>query len=116
MRTNALLFALAVLLGGLGGALGSIVGNAFGRTGLFAGGIAGGLLGAVATAAVARSRGWIPAGRFGRVAVATAFGFLVAAAIAVNTLSSPIGPVASTLLIGVAALLGARGGNVTPGA
>jgi hypothetical protein len=34
-------------------------------------------------------------------------GFLLAAAIAVRTLSSPVGPVLSTLLIGTGALVGA---------
>jgi hypothetical protein len=37
-----------------------------------------------------------------------AAGFSLAAAIAVNTLGSPIGPILSTALVGVGAVLGAR--------
>lgn len=108
MLSRLPLFFTAVIFGGLGGALGSIVGNALGRTGLFAGGIIGGLLGAVATGRVAAGRGWVAPAGWSRVAIGTAFGFLLAAGIAVNTLSSPIGPVLSTVLIGVGAVLGAR--------
>jgi hypothetical protein len=35
-----------------------------------------------------------------------AIGFLLACAVAANTLSSPVGPIMSTLLIGVGAVLG----------
>jgi len=107
-RSSLLLFFTALILGGLGGLLGSIVGNAFGKTGLFAGGIVGGLLAAIATGRVAAGRRWVPATGWGRVAIGTAFGFLLAAGIAVNTLSSPVGPLLSTMLIGIGALIGAR--------
>lgn len=118
MRSKVLLFFTAVSLGGIGGALGSIVGNSLGRTGLFAGGIIGGLLAAIATGRIASGRGWVPPAGWGRVAMGTAFGFLLAAGIAVNTLSSPVGPFLSTMLIGIGALLGARfalrHGGITP--
>lgn len=107
-KTKILLFATAVILGGLGGALGSIVGNAFGKTGLFAGGVIGGLLASVVTARVAASRRWITPSAWGRVATGTGIGFLVAAGITINSLSTPIGPLLSTLLVGVGALAGAR--------
>lgn len=110
MRRFAL-FVLACALGGLGGALGSIVGNAAGRTGLSVGGVVGGLLGGVATAGVARSRRWIAPSQFRPTAIGAMLGFLAAAAVAVNTLSSPVGPVLSTLMVGVGAILGARGGT-----
>jgi hypothetical protein len=42
------------------------------------------------------------------VGLGAALGFIAAATVAVNTLSSPIGPVFSTALIGVGALVGAR--------
>lgn len=108
MRSNILLFGTAVILGGLGGALGSIVGNSFGRNGLFAGGVIGGLLAAIATGRVAAGRRWVAPSAWGRVAIGTAIGFLVAAGIAMRSLSSPVGPVLSTILIGVGALIGAR--------
>ena len=102
-----MLFVTALVLGGLGGLLGSIVGARAGHTGIFVGGVVGGLVAAVATAAVARGRAWIPRDRFWQTAIGTALGFIAAAAIATNTLSSPIGPILSTLLIGIGALLGA---------
>lgn len=102
-----LLFIVCSLLGGLGGALGSMVGHAAGPTGLWVGGVIGGLLGAVAGAVVARHRGWISAPQLPSTALGAALGFLAAALIAVNTLGSPVGPVLSTALIGLGALLGA---------
>jgi len=103
-----LLFVVSCFLGGLGGALGSIVGHAAGQTGLWIGGIVGGVLGSVAGVAVGRWRGWLTAYQFPTAAVGAAIGFLLAAAIAVKTISNPIGPLFSTLLIGAGALLGAR--------
>jgi hypothetical protein len=107
MRGRILLFIVACFLGGLGGALGSIVGNAAGKTGLFVGGVVGGLIGAFVTSLVAKGRGWIRPERVRPTAIGGAVGFLAAAAIATQTLSSPVGPVLSTLLVGVGALLGA---------
>lgn len=102
-----LLFLLSCLLGGLGGALGSIVGHAAGQTGLWVGGTIGGLLGSIAAVAVARARHWILDAQFLPAAFGASIGFLIAAAIAVYTLSSPLGPVVSTTLIGTGALVGA---------
>jgi len=103
---RAALFLVACVLGGLGGAAGSIVGHAFGKAGLWAGGIVGGLLGSMLAARVARWRRWIAPSQTWPTALGAAIGFLLACAIAVNTLSSPIGPIMSTLLIGIGALLG----------
>ena len=108
MRPKVLLFATAMVLGGLGGMLGSIVGNAFGKTGLFVGGVIGGLLAAILTGKIAAALKWVPSSGWRPVAIGAAVGFLAAVAIAVNTLSSPIGPVLSTILVGVGALVGAR--------
>jgi hypothetical protein len=107
MRHRILLFIVACFLGGLGGVLGSIVGNAAGKNGLFAGGVVGGLVGASVSSLVARRRGWIRPERARSTAVGAAIGFLLAALIATQTLGSPIGPVLSTALIGIGALLGA---------
>lgn len=105
--TRIALFITACALSGLGGALGSVLGNAFGTTGLWAGGVIGGQLAALLIARVAVWRGWIAPTQFGPTALCTAIGFLIAAAIAVNTLSSPVGPVLSTTIPGLGALLGA---------
>ena len=105
MKRGAL-FLVACVLGGLGGALGSMVGNAFGKSGLWAGGILGGLLASLLIARIAVWRRWIVQSQLWPTALGAAVGFLVACAVAVNTLSSPIGPVMSTLLIGGGAVLG----------
>ena len=102
-----LLFLVSCLLAGLGGALGSIVGHAAGQTGLWVGGTIGGLLGSIAAAALARARHWIQEAQFYPAALGASIGFVLAAAIAVHTLSNPLGPVLSTTLVGVGALLGA---------
>lgn len=105
---RAALFVTATMLGGLGGFIGSVLGGGFGRGALFAGGFIGGVLIAPVTAWVARWRRWIDASRFWPVAGGSAIGFLAAATVAVNTLSSPVGPVLATTLIGLGALAGAR--------
>jgi hypothetical protein len=102
-----LVFLTAMVLGGLGGAIGSILGNAGGRRMLFIGGFLGGVLAAPLTARIARWRRWIAPERETRTALGAAVGFIAAATIAVNTLSSPVGPVLSTLLVGLGAVLGA---------
>ncbi|MFL5604585.1 MAG: hypothetical protein ACJ77R_14405 [Gemmatimonadaceae bacterium] len=101
------LFITACILGGLGGAVGSMVGHAFGSAGLWLGGVVGGLLASMATARVALWRHWIVRTQLWPTAFGAAIGFLLAAGIAVKTLSSPIGPIVSTLLIGSGALIGA---------
>lgn len=106
------LFVLACVLGGFGGAAGSMVGHAFGKVGLWAGGIVGGLLISIVTARIAVWRHWITPSQVWPTTLGAAVGFLLAAAVAVNTLSSPIGPILSTLLIGSGAVVGSmRGGS-----
>ena len=107
MRDRVLLFAVSCFFGGSGAVLGSILGNAAGRVGLFAGGVVGGLVGASLSSVVARRLGWIRPERLRSTALGATLGFLVAALIATQTLGSPIGPVLSTALIGVGAVLGA---------
>lgn len=110
MRTrNAIaLFFLTTILGGIGGVGGSMLGHAFGQPGLFAGGIIGGLVLTVAAAKLATVFNWVPREAFTRTALGAAVGFLAGAGIAVNTLSSPIGPFFGSLLTGIGAVLGAR--------
>ena len=100
------LFVTASVLGGLGGFLGSVLGNALGA--LFVGGFIGGVLLAPVTGLLAARQGWIDAGRRWHVAVGAAVGFLAAATLAINTLSSPVGPLIATMLSGLGALAGAR--------
>jgi hypothetical protein len=94
------LFILLVLAGGCGAFAGSVVGNAFGKTGLFAGAVVGGASASAAAAFLAASLKWIAVDERVGTACGAVVGFLAAATIAVNTLSSPVGPVSSTLLTG----------------
>ena len=102
------LFVVCCILAGIGGAVGSILGNGFGGKGLWIGGVVRGLVGATAAAIISRAMGWILPSQMRGTAVGAALGFLIAAFIAVNTLSSPVGPVLATALVGVGALIGAR--------
>jgi hypothetical protein len=102
------LFFLACALGGAGGAIGSMAGHGFGKAGLWAGGILGGLLASMLVARIALWRRWILPSQYWPTLLGTAIGFLLACAVAVNTLSSPVGPIVSTLLIGAGAILGGR--------
>jgi Mg/Co/Ni transporter MgtE len=95
-------------VGGLGAALGSIVGHAAGPSGLIVGGLLGGILAVIIVARVAVWRCWISRAQLPLTAVGGIAGFLLAAEVAVNTLSTPVGPVLSASLIGLGALLGAR--------
>ncbi len=101
-------FITMCLLGGIGGFLGSVVGGFFGSRALFIGGFIGGCLIAPVSARLALSRRWIAPSQYWTTALGAALGFIAAAIVAVNTLSSPIGPVLSTALIGVGALVGSR--------
>src|SRR6185503_6823328 len=98
-------------LGGAGGALGSIVGHALGRGGLIVGAVVGGMLFVVAGGFLCERLGWIGRSqRFWTIAGAV-FGFALACFVALSTLSSPVGPILSSVLIGVGALLGAKVGG-----
>ena len=99
-------FIAACFLGGLGGFLGSVVGAFLGQRGLFVGGLLGGVLIAPLTARMALWRRWIDPPRLWPTTVGAAVGFVAAALVAINTLSTPIGPIFSTALIGAGALVG----------
>jgi hypothetical protein len=81
--------------------------HAAGRVGLWIGGVVGGVLGSIAAAALGRARGWIAPAQFWGAAIGGTVGFLLAAFVAAKTLGSPVGPVLSTLLIGLGSLIGA---------
>jgi hypothetical protein len=109
MRSIAV-FATATVFGGLGGLIGSVLGSGLGKDELFIGGYLGGVLMAPVTGFVTKARGWIPRSGYWPVTAGAALGFLAAATLAVNTLSSPIGPLIATTLTGLGALAGARFG------
>jgi fructose-specific phosphotransferase system IIC component len=100
------LFVLLTSAGGAGGVIGSIIGAAAGKRALFIGGFLGGLIAAPAAAYLASRLHWIEPREVKGTALGAALGFLTAATVAVNTLSSPVGPVLSTLLIGAGGLVG----------
>ncbi len=110
-RNGIALFVAATVLGGIGGFAGSVLGSGLGRNALFAGGFIGGVVLAPVTGWLAARRGWIDARQRWAVAAGAAVGFLAAATLAINTLSSPVGPVIATTLTGAGALLGARFGT-----
>jgi len=105
--SRVFLFITATILSGAAALGGSIAGNAFGKTGLWIGGVLGGLVGASISSWLAAKLGWIANSQRARTTIGSAIGFLLAAAIAVNTLSSPVGPITSTLLVGLGAVIGA---------
>lgn len=105
------LFALMSALGGLGGALGSMVGSALGRGGVFIGGFVGGILAVIAAGYTSKACGWCKVHQRRWAIIGGVLGFLLAAMVTLSTLSSPVGPVLSTLLIGTGAVLGARIGK-----
>lgn len=100
------LLVTACVLGGLGGLLGSVAGASFGQRSLLVGGFLGGILIAPLSARVALWRHWIDRPQYWPTTIGTALGFAAAALVAVNTLSSPIGPIVSTTLTGIGALIG----------
>jgi hypothetical protein len=99
---------MTCFIGGAGGVVGSILGAYFGRLGLFAGGLIGGVVFAPMSAKFAMYRGWIEPRQYMPTAGGAAIGFLAAALVAMNTLSSPVGPVVSTSLIGLGAIAGSK--------
>ena len=103
-----LVFVTMCILPGIGAVGGSILGNAFGKTGLFIGAVLGGLIGVTAATRIALWRNWITRDRGPAVQVAGLVGFIVAAIIAGTNLWTPLIPIASTWIIGGAAVLAAR--------
>jgi len=91
------LFLTAMILCGLGGMFGSMAGHGVADdAGLIAGGIVGVLVAAVVTAWLATAARWISVEQRARTLRWTAAASVVASLIATHTLSSPVGPIAST--------------------
>jgi hypothetical protein len=109
------LFLFMLLMAGAGGALGSMAGHSLGRGGLITGGVVGGSLLVVAAGFLATRWGWLHPGQRVWAIAGGVFGFLLAVMVTLSTLSSPIGPVLSTLLVGTGAVLGAKVGGSAHG-
>ena len=101
-------FFVTSFLGGVGAVVGSILGNAFGGKGLYVGAVMGGIVAVAFAVWLAARLAWFDRRNFRAALVGGEVGFLVAAPIAVQMLSSPIGPIVSTALIGLGALVGSR--------
>jgi hypothetical protein len=102
---------LMIFLGGAGGAIGSMAGNALGRGGVLGGGVVLGSLLVVAAGFLGARWHWITLTQRLWAIVGGVFGFVLAVIVTLSTLSSPVGPVLSTLLIGTGGVLGAVVGN-----
>ena len=114
-----LLFLLTTLMAGLGSAMGAMLGNNLGRGGVLLGGFAVGALMTVGAVFLASRWGWITRReRFWSLIGATA-GLVLAAVVTLSTLSTPLGPMVSTVLVGLGAVLGSlmdRSAHRTPSA
>jgi hypothetical protein len=106
MKAVATLF-LTWLLCGICAAVGSMLGHAFPRPGLFVGGILGGLAGVYASVRLTGWLGWVAPSEEAGALLGGVLAFGVAAVIAVSTIHTPVGPVASGALVGAGVLLGA---------
>lgn len=105
------LFLLMILLGGAGGAIGSIAGGALGRGGVFAGGLVLGSALVISGTFLAARWHWIKKSQRLWAIIGGVLGFALAMMVTLSTLSSPLGPILSTLLIGIGATLGALVGH-----
>jgi hypothetical protein len=120
MKRVFLFFASTIVTGAFA-AIGSMIGHFFGsHLAVMLGGIFGGLFGAILSARIAVRLKWIANEDFYPTTFGAEIGFLAAAFIAMKTLSTPIGPLLSSLLIGVGAVIGSligarkRSGNLEP--
>ena len=101
------LFLVSTIVTGVFAAIGSMVGHFFGsHLGVILGGVFGGLFGALFSGRIAVRLRWIAGEEFYPTVFGAEIGFLAAVVIAMRTLSSPIGPILSSALIGIGALVG----------
>lgn len=108
VRADTGLFLVTWLGGSAGAVLGSVLGGALGTAGLFTGALLGGAAASVTAVRFAAFNSWIPRAKITRVTIGAIAGFAAASLIATRTLSSPVGPVLSSLLIGVGAFVASR--------
>jgi len=105
------LFLSMSLLGGIGAAVGSMVGHGLGRGGLLVGGFTGGVVFVIGGGFLSQRLGWIHRSQRFWTSAGGVAGFVLACMVALATLSSPVGPILSTLLVGTGALFGAVVGH-----
>jgi hypothetical protein len=84
-----------------------MAGHGLGRGGLLAGGFVVGMLFCVAGGFIGERLHWIKRSQRLWVVLGGVAGFALACMVALSTLSTPMGPILSTLLIGSGAVLGA---------
>jgi hypothetical protein len=101
-------FIVLVIAAGVGAAVGSALGSLIAHRLLFVGGTIGGFSGSWLGAWLSARMNWIPERDTLAVALGATVGFACAVLIALNTLHTPVGPMLSTLLVGVGGLLGRR--------
>ena len=101
-------FFVLVIAAGLGAGVGSAVGSLIAHQVLFVGGTLGGLSGIWLGAWISARVNWIQKRETMAVALGATVGFACAVLIALNTLHTPVGPILSTLLVGVGGLVGRR--------
>jgi hypothetical protein len=113
------LFVVSTIVTGVFAAVGSVIGHFSGsHLGVMLGGVFGGLFGAILSARIAVRLRWIAHEDFYPTTFGAEIGFLAATMIAMKTLSSPTGPILSSLLIGIGAIIGSligarrRAGNL----
>jgi hypothetical protein len=99
-------FALLTAVGGFGAFSGSVLGGLIGPRALFVGAVAGGVVASAVAPALAARWHWLQPSEVAWTGAGAVAGFLAAALVAVNTMSSPVGPVLSTLLVGGGGLAG----------
>jgi hypothetical protein len=102
---------LMIFLGGTGGAIGSMIGNQFGRGGVLGGGLLLGSALVVGAGYLGARWHWITVTQRLWAIIGGVLGFMLAVMVTLSTLSSPVAPLLSTLLIGIGAVLGAVVGN-----
>ena len=106
-RKSLLLFLLVCGFGGVGTFLGSVVGHFFGTVGVFSGAIIGGVVGVFVATRIAVNRQILGPKRFAAATIGGILGLILAAEIATRNMSTPVVPLASILLIGLGAVVGA---------
>jgi uncharacterized membrane protein YidH (DUF202 family) len=102
---NVSLFLVVCFLTGVGILVGSVVGHTLGGIGLFLGAIVGGSVGVLVSTWLATRLKIIERSTYRAVAVSALAGFVLASVIAVANLHTPIIPLLSISLVGLAAVL-----------